>query len=77
MVSRYFLETCYKEDTIDPLPLPGYTCETGLKYTKVELENIQEVDISLIFENATRGELSGWMGKDSFCKRDINACYRL
>ena len=77
MLSRYFLETCYKEDKIDPLSLPGYIREAGLKYTKVELENIQEVDISLIFEKATRGGISGWMVKDSFCKRDINACYRL
>ena len=47
---------------INPLyhkSLPGTTWSNGLKYTKAELELIKNVDLFQMFENGTRGGISG------------------
>ena len=61
-----FIETRFKEDKINPLHFvfsPGYTWDAGWKYTKNKLENIQEADLLLIFENAIRDGISASKGK--------------
>ena len=59
---------------INPLyhiSLPGTTWSNGLKYTKIELELIKNVDLFQMFENGIRGGISGIFG-DRYCESDNN-----
>ena len=42
--------------------LPGYTCESGLKYTGINLQTLQDKILILTFENNKRGWISAVMG---------------
>ena len=42
--------------------LPAYTWDGGLKTTKLDLENIQNLKLFMIFEIASGGRKSGIMG---------------
>ena len=63
---KTFLKIVLKNKNSIPLSsvsLPDYTWDTGLKFTKVNLEKIQDAEVFLIFENAVGGGISGCMGK--------------
>ena len=53
------------------ISLPGTTWSTGLKYTKIELELIKNVDLFQMFENGIRGGISGIFG-DRYIESDGN-----
>ena len=70
-----FIKVSISEFGINPLyhiSLPGTTWSNGLKYTKVELELIKNVDFFQMFENGIRGGMSGVFG-DRYIKSDNNA----
>ena len=65
-IFEIFIASFCREDKINRLyfvSVPGYTRDAGVKYTKIELEFMQEADLLLIFENAIRGGKSGCIGK--------------
>ena len=60
-----FLKVSKIEFGINPLyhiSLPGTTWSNGLKYTKIKLELIKNVDLFQMFESGIRGGLSGVFG---------------
>ena len=68
-VMEYYRETAYENYGLDPaqyIGLPSYTWDAGLKFTKVELENISDLDMVMMFEKCKRGEISVISGK--YCK---------
>ena len=65
-VSETIIEICFTEDRLKPLcfvSLDGYSWDAILKYTKTELENIQEADSVLVFGIIVRSRKSGFMEK--------------
>ena len=69
-----FIEVSKTEFGINPLyhiSLPGTTWSNGLKYTKIELELIKNVDLFQMFEHGIRGGLSGVFG-DRYIASDNN-----
>ena len=50
---------------------PGLTWQAGLKYTKIKLDLLSDIDILLSFEKAIRGGISGIMGS-RYAKSDEN-----
>ena len=69
-----FIEVSKTEFGINPLyhiSLPGTTWSNGLKYTKIELELIENVDLFQMFEQGIRGGLSGVFG-DRYIESDKN-----
>ena len=69
-----FIIVSKTEFGINPLyhiSLPGTTWSNGLKYTKIELELIKNVDLFQMFENGIRGGISGIFG-DRYCESDNN-----
>ena len=69
-----FIKVSILEFGINPLyhiSLPGTTWSNGLKYTKVELELIKNVDLFQMFEEGIRGGLSGVFG-DRYIESDNN-----
>ena len=68
-VMEYYRETAYENYGLDPaqyIGLPSYTWDAGLKFTKVELENISDLDMVMMFEKCKRGGISVISGK--YCK---------
>lgn len=58
---KIFREKCLNIYELDPghyYTAPGFTSDCMLKYTKVELELLQDVDILMFVENSIRGEVS-------------------
>ena len=59
--------------SIDPVSVPGYTHQCGMKYPGIKLQIHQDKDMILLFENNTRGGISSVMGerhaKSDFEKR--------
>ena len=53
------------------ISLPGTTWSSGLKYTKIELELIKNVDLFQMFESGIRGGISGIFG-DRYIESDNN-----
>ena len=51
--------------------LPGFTCQGGLNYTRINQKTIQDKDLVLILENNIRGGVSNIMG-DCYNKSDEN-----
>ena len=69
-----FIEISISNFGINPLyhiSLPGTTWSNGLRYTRVELELIKNVDLFQMFENGIRGGLSGVFG-DRYIESDNN-----
>ena len=69
-----FIEVSRTEFGINPLyhiSLPGTTWSNGLKYTKIELELIKNVDLFQMFENGIRGGIGGIFG-DRYFESDKN-----
>ena len=69
-----FISVSKTEFGINPLyhiSLPGTTWSNGLKYTKIELELIKNVDLFQMFEHGIRGGLSGIFG-DRYIASDNN-----
>ena len=69
-----FIEVSKTEFGINPLyniSLPGTTWSNGLKYTKIELELIKNVDLFQMFESGIRGGISGVFG-DRYIESDNN-----
>ena len=54
--------------------LPGYTWQCGLKYTRINLETLQDKDMILLLENNIRGGISSVMG-DRYIQSDENKRY--
>ena len=60
-----FIKVSISEFGINPLyhiSLPGTTWSNGLKYTKIELELIKNVDLFQMFESGIKGGISGIFG---------------
>ena len=53
------------------MSLPVYTWQCGLKYTGINLQTLQDEDMSLLLENNFRGGISSVMG-DRYIKLDDN-----
>ena len=53
------------------MSLPGYTYQCALKYTDINIQTLQEKDLSLLLENIIRGGISSVMG-DKYVKSDEN-----
>ena len=53
------------------ISIPGTTWSNGLKYTKIELELIKNVDLFQMFESGIRGGISGIFG-DRYIESDNN-----
>ena len=53
------------------ISLPGTTWSNGLKYTKIELELIKNVDLFQMFESGIKGGISGIFG-DRYIESDNN-----
>ena len=51
--------------------LPGYTWQCGLKYTRTNLQSLQDKDLVLALENNIRGGFSSVMGH-RYVKSDEN-----
>ena len=69
-----FIKVSLSEFGIKPLyhiSLPGTTWSNGLKYTKIDLELIKNVDLFQMFENGIRGGISGNFG-DRYIESDDN-----
>ena len=59
---RNFKKVIYNQYQIDPsycFTTAGLTWQCGLKYTKIKLETLQDIDMILMFENQIRGGYSG------------------
>ena len=73
-VFEKFIKISVEEFGINPLycvSLPGYTWLSGLKYTRINLQTLQDKDMILLLENNIRGGISSVMG-DRFIKSDEN-----
>ena len=69
-----FNNVSVSEFGINPLyhiSIPGTTWSNGLKYTKIELELIKNVDLFQMFESGIRGGISGVFG-DRYIESDNN-----
>ena len=69
-----FIEVSKTEFGINPLyniSLPGTTWSNGLRYTKIELELIKNVDLFQMFEAGIKGGISGVFG-DRYIESDNN-----
>ena len=69
-----FINVSKTEFGINPLyhiSLPGTTWSNGLKYAKIELELIENVDLFKMFESGIRGGISGIFG-DRYIESDNN-----
>ena len=51
--------------------MPGYTWQCGLKYTGINLQTLQDKDMSLLLEDNIRGGISSVMG-DRYIKSNGN-----
>ena len=51
--------------------LSGYTWQCGLKYTRINLQTLQDKDLILLLENNIRGGISSVMG-NRYVKSDEN-----
>ena len=73
-VFEKFIKISVEEFDINPLycvSLPGYTWQCGLKYTRINLQTLQDKDMILLLENDIRGGISSIMG-DRYIKSDDN-----
>ena len=71
-VFEKFIKVSVNENGINPLycvSLPGYTWQCGLKYTKINLQTLQDKDLFLILESNIRGGISAVMG-DRYVQSD-------
>ena len=69
-----FIKVSISEFGINPLyhiSLPGTTWSNGLKYTKIEIELIKNVDLFQMFESGIKGGKSGSFG-DRYIESDNN-----
>ena len=60
-VMENFRKLCLKSYSIDPcyvFSTPGFTWQAGLRYTKVQLELLRDVEMYLFFERGIRGGIS-------------------
>ena len=67
-----FMNMSKKEFKINPLyniSLPGYTWDVGLRYTNINLERIQDVNMFQLFESGIRAGISGVLG-DRYLESD-------
>ena len=67
-----FIKVSVNEFDINPLycvSLPGYIWHCGLKYTRINLQRLQDKDFLLKLENNVRGGSSSVMG-DRYVKSD-------
>ena len=63
-VFEKFIKVSVNEFGINPLycvSLPGYTWQCGLKYTGINLQTLQNKDMTLVIENNIRGGISSVM----------------
>ena len=70
-----FIKNTYEEFKINPLyniSAPGLTWSAGLKYSKVKLERIQDIDLFKFLERGIRGEISTILGS-----RLIESCEKI
>ena len=73
-VFENFIKVSVNEFGINPLycvSLPGYTWQCGLKYTRINLQTLQDKDLILKLENNIRGGISSVMG-DRYVKSNGN-----
>ena len=73
-VFEKFIKVSVNEFDINPLfsvSLPGYTWQCGLKYTRINLQTLQDTDLILLIENNLRGGISSVIG-DRYVKSDEN-----
>ena len=73
-VFEKFIKVSINEFGINPLycvSLPGYTWQCGLRYTRINLQTLQDKDMILLLENNIRGGISSVMG-DRYKKSDDN-----
>ena len=73
-VFEKFIKVSINEFKINPLycvSLPGYTWQCGLKYTRINLQTLQDKGMILLLENNIRGGISSVMG-DRYIKSDDN-----
>ena len=71
-VFEKFIKVSLNEFKINPLycvSLPGYTWESGLKYTGINLQTLQDKDMILLLVNNIRGGISSVMG-DRYVKSE-------
>ena len=69
-----FIKVSVNEFGINPLncvSLPGYTWQSGLKYTGINLQTLQDKDMILLLENIIRGRRSSVM-EDRYVKSNEN-----
>ena len=63
-VFENFIKVSNGEFDINPLyriSSPGYTYQSGLKYTNIKLKPLSDKDMILLFETNIRGEISSVM----------------
>ena len=73
-VIEKIIKVSFNEFDINPLycvSLPGYTWQCGLKYTGINLQTLQDKDMTLLLEKNIRGGLSSVMG-DTYIQSDEN-----
>ena len=73
-VFEKFIKVSANEFGINPLycvSLPAYTWQCGSKYTRINLEILQDKDMILLLENIIRGGIGSVMG-DRYVKSDEN-----
>ena len=63
--------TQFDINPLDSVSLPGYTWECGLKYTRINLQTLQDKDLFLILEKTIRGGISSVVG-NRYVKSDEN-----
>ena len=71
-VFENFIKVSIKESKINTLfcvSLPGYTRQCGLKYTRLNLQTLQDKDMILLLDNNIRGGISSIM-RDRYVKSD-------
>ena len=73
-VFEKFIKVSINEFDINPLycvSLPGYTWQSGLKQTGINLQTLQDKDMILLLENIILGGISSVMG-NRYIKSDEN-----
>ena len=73
-VFEKFINVSVNEFGINPLycvSLPGYTWQCGLKYTGINLQTLQDKDMTLLLENNMRGGIGSVMA-DRYVRSDEN-----
>ena len=76
-VFENFIKVSIHEFSINPLycvSLPGYTWQCGLKHIRINLQTLQDKDLTLTLENKIRGGISAVMG-DRYVKSDETEIY--